>query len=106
MQEMRPAVTQEARRIAELEAQVEALEAALTRRSRELRALQSHLCGRDLVSLSRLSSGLAGLASGAYEPELWRETTDFTPAEVDLVLDDLWQSLQPVAGEGSDGAEG
>jgi len=89
-----------ARRIAELEAQVAALEAALKRRSRELLILEQHLCRRDLVTLSRLSAGLPALARGAYEPELWRETTEFTAAQVDETLTDLWRSLVPFAGEG------
>jgi len=90
-----------ARRIAELEAQVEGLEAALARRSRELRHLQDQLCRRDLVTLSRLAAGLPALAHGAYEPELWRETTAFTVAEVDETLADLWRSLPPPGGEDS-----
>jgi hypothetical protein len=89
--------TAAARRIAELEAQVAGLEAALTQRSRELRVLQGHLCRRDLITLSRLSAGLPALARGTYEPDLWHETTDFTSAEVDSTLNDLWQSLVPFA---------
>jgi hypothetical protein len=84
-----------ARRIAELEAQVAGLEAALAQRSRELRVLQDHLCRRDLITLARLSAGLPALARGAYEPDLWRETTELTASEVDLTLADLWQSLVP-----------
>jgi hypothetical protein len=91
------------RRIVELEAQVEGLEVALARRSRELRLLQGYLCRRDLVTLSRLSTGLSALVRGTYEPELWHETTTFTPAEVEETLEDLWRSLRPLAGEGSDG---
>lgn len=94
------------RRIAELEAQVQTLEGALVRRSRELRALQRHLCPRDLVNLSRLFSGLPFLSSGAYDPEAWNETTTFTAAEVDETLDDLWRSLQPPVGERNEVAEG
>jgi hypothetical protein len=90
------------RRIAELEAQVEGLEAALSRRSRELRLLQGYLCRRDLVTLSRLSTGLPALVRGTYEPALWHETTAFTPAEVDDTLEDLWRSLRPLAGEDGD----
>jgi hypothetical protein len=93
-----------ARRIAELEAQVAGLEAALTQRSRELRVLQRHLCRRDLITLSRLAAGLPALARGTYEPDLWHETTDFTPAEVDLTLTDLWQSLVRFASEEGEAA--
>ncbi len=95
-----------ARRIAELEAQVAGLTAALSQRSRELRVLQSHLCRRDLITLSRLSAGLPALARGTYEPDLWRETTDFTPAEVDETLADLWQSLVPFTAAATAGAAG
>jgi hypothetical protein len=94
-----------ARRIAELEAQVAGLEAALAQRSHELRVLQGHLCRRDLITLARLSAGLPALARGTYEPELWRETTDLTAAEVDSTLTDLWQSLVPFATGGSDGSD-
>jgi hypothetical protein len=80
-------------RIAYLEAQVEALEAALTERSRELRRLQDALCAKDLVQLSRLRSGLPPLPRGAYEPGFWRETTELRPAEVEETLDDLWRWL-------------
>ena len=93
-----------ARRIVELEAQIAGLEAALAQRSRELRVLQRHLCRRDLITLSRLSAGLPALARGSYEPDLWHETTDFTPAEVDDTLADLWQSLVPFAKEGEHAA--
>jgi hypothetical protein len=93
--------TPEAQRIVELEAQVEALTAALVRRSRELRLLQGHLCRRDLVTLSRLAAGLPAFARGAYEPDLWRETTALTSAEVDITLEDLWRSLLPL-GQGED----
>lgn len=106
MGETSPDPESAARRIAELEARVAALEAALKRRSRELRVLQGHLCRRDLITLSRLATGLPALARGAYEPELWRETTDFTPAQVDETLTDLWHSLVPFAGEGQHAAEG
>jgi hypothetical protein len=95
-----------ARRIAELEAQVEALETALVRRSRELRHLQVHLCRRDLVVLSRLFSGIPTLERGSYTPDLWQETAAFTAAEVDETLEDLWQSLQPAGREGNGGAQG
>ena len=91
-----------AARIAELEARVEGLETALARRSRELRLLQAYLCRRDLVTLSRLSTGLSALVRGTYEPSLWHETTTFTPAEVGDTLEDLWRSLRPLAEEGDD----
>jgi hypothetical protein len=85
------------RRIAYLEARVASLEAALEERSREMRLLQKHLCKRDLVLLSRLRSGLPPLPRGAYEPGFWRETTQFTPADVEETLTDLWRSLAPAA---------
>lgn len=87
--------TPEQRTIARLQARVESLEAALKERSREMRLLQRHLCSRDLILLSRLRSGLPPLPRGAYEPAFWRETTVFTPADVEETLDDLWSSVIP-----------
>jgi hypothetical protein len=82
-------------RIAELEARVAALEAALRRRSAELRTLQEHLCGRDLLVLARLQAGLPPPPRDALEPDLWRETTELSAADVEETLRDLWRSLAP-----------
>lgn len=84
--------------IARLEARAAVLEAALEERSRELLRIQEHVCPRDLVLISRLSAGLPPLPRGAYDPSLWRETTELTPADVEETLTDLWTSLAP-AGE-------
>jgi hypothetical protein len=84
--------------IARLEARVAALEGALARRSRELRALQRHLCPADLAVLVRIANGLTPMPSQAFEPELWEETTDLRPADVKGTLSDLWASLEPVQG--------
>jgi hypothetical protein len=81
-------------RIASLEARVEGLEAALERRSRELRLIQKHLCPRDLVVVSRVSAGLP-LAKGAYDPLLWIETTEVTEADIQETLEDLWTAVTP-----------
>jgi hypothetical protein len=85
----------EAYRIAELEARVETLERALARRSEELRTLQSLLCRRDLIALSRLATGQPALGAGTYDPETWQETVAFKAAEVDETLEDLWRALAP-----------
>lgn len=77
-----------------LRARVVALEAALERRSRELRLIQKHVCGRDLVVVSRVCAGLP-LAKGAYDPVLWRETTDVTEADIRETLEDLWMAVTP-----------
>jgi hypothetical protein len=87
-------------RIAFLEARVEGLEAALERRSQELRLIQKHLCPRDLVVVSRVSAGLP-LAKGAYDPLLWIETTEVTEADIQETLEDLWTAVNP-APAGSD----
>lgn len=92
-------------RIAELEARVHALEAALARRSDELRRLQRHLSKRDLIALARLSEGLLPLPLRAYEPALWRETTGLEEASVEDVLLDLWRSLYPERSERSERSE-
>jgi hypothetical protein len=91
--------TDEQRTIARLEARVTALEAALERRSRELRLIQRHVCKRDLILISRLQAGLPPFPFGAYEPEFWHETTALTPAEVEETLTDLWRSLTPPSQE-------
>ncbi|MCP4659874.1 MAG: hypothetical protein GY856_31105 [bacterium] len=80
-------------RLAYLEARVEALEAALAARSRQLRQLQEHLLPEDLLLLSRLANGLPPLPRQAYDLSLWTETTEMTPADVEDTLRDLWRSL-------------
>jgi hypothetical protein len=82
--------------IAHLQAQVTALEAALARRSRELRLIQTYICRRDLILVSRLVSGFPPLPFGAYEPAFWQETTELTGAHVEETLIDLWRSLAPL----------
>ena len=79
--------------VARLAARVAALEAALVRRSRELREVQAALPPRELVALSRRLAGLPPRPVSPYEPEGWRETTELTPAEVEETLEDLWRSL-------------
>jgi hypothetical protein len=79
--------------VARLEARVAALEAALERRSRELRRCQAALPPRELVALSRRLAGLPPRPVSPYDPEGWRETTELTPAEVQETLEDLWRSL-------------
>jgi hypothetical protein len=81
--------------IARLEARVATLEEALIRRSRELRALQRHLCAGDLAMLVRIVHGLPTSVVTAFDVELWHETTDLTPGDVEETLRDLWASLAP-----------
>ena len=82
-------------RIARLEGRVAALEAALERRSQELRLLQRHLCPLDLAQLARLTAGLPPLPRIACEPGFWRETLELTEADVPETLEALWSSLHP-----------
>jgi hypothetical protein len=84
--------------IARLEGRVAALEAALTRRSDELRLLQRALCKRDLAQWTRLAAGLSPLPRIASEPAYWGETHQLTAAEVPETLDDLWASIYPPPG--------
>jgi hypothetical protein len=81
--------------IARLEGRVAALEAALERRSQELRLLQRHLCSIDLAQLARLTAGLPPLPRIACEPGFWRETRDLTEADVPETMEALWSSLHP-----------
>ncbi len=84
------------RELARLRARVRALEAALESRSRELRLIQKHCCPRDLNLIARIRAGLPPLTRFAFEPGLWRETTELTPAEVEPVMRELWRSLAPL----------
>lgn len=87
-------------RIARLEGRVAALEAALERRSRELRLLQRYLCPIDLAQLARLTAGLQPLPRIACEPGFWRETRDLTEADVPETMEALWSSLYPLGPAG------
>ena len=79
-------------RISELEAQVEELERSLAERSVLIRALAPELCDRDLVALSRLSSGLPPLPRSGIGLAGWRESTELEPADVAETMEDLWRS--------------
>lgn len=85
--------------IAHFRARVAALEAALERRSRELRLMQKHVCPRDLVVVSRVCAGLP-LAKGAYDPILWLESTEVTEADIQETLEDLWVAVTPAPAVG------
>jgi hypothetical protein len=93
-------------RIARLEGQVAALEAALERRSRELQVLQRLLCPRDLVQWARVAAGLPPLPQIAYEPGYWHETRELTVADVPETLEALWYSLHPERPSGPAGPAG
>jgi hypothetical protein len=84
-------------RIASLEGRVAALEAALERRSAELRRLQGLLCPVDLAQWTRHLAGLPPLPRIAHEPAFWQETLELTVADVPETLADLWSSLYPPA---------
>ena len=77
-------------KILELQAQVEALERALERRSRELRLIQKYACSTDLVLIHRVSCGLPPLPQYAYELSRWDESPTLRQAEVEKALTDLW----------------
>ncbi len=80
-------------RIAGLEAQVERLERSLAERSDLIRALSPELCDKDLVTLSRLSSGLPPLPRSGIGLAGWRESTELFPADVEETMTELWRSL-------------
>jgi hypothetical protein len=80
-------------RIAELEAQVQRLEKSLAERSDLIRALSPELCDKDLVTLSRLSSGLPPLPRSGIGLAGWRESTELSPADVEETMIELWRSL-------------
>jgi hypothetical protein len=88
--------------VARLEARIAALESALERRSQELRAIQRHVCKRDLALISRIQSGLPPLPPPSCDLVFWRETTEMTPADVGETLEGLWSSLTPLPGLADD----
>ena len=92
--------------LARLEGRVAALEAALERRSNELRLLQRHLCPKDLAQWARLVAGLPPLPPIAYEASLWRETRELTDADVPETLEALWSALYPAGPPGPLGPPG
>lgn len=81
--------------VAFLEARVAALEEALERRSRNLRAIQREVCAADLQVIARVEA--APTADLAQLPE----STETTPAEVEETMRELWR-----AGERSEDGEG
>jgi hypothetical protein len=82
--------TADEERTAELTARIAALEQALERRSRELRALVLTLEAHDLENLTRIKTGLAPLPRWPFHPRTWRESTALRPARVLPVLRTLW----------------
>jgi hypothetical protein len=82
-------------RIARLSGRVAALEAALERRSRELRLLQRLLCPHDLAQWSRVAAGLSPRPRIACDPSFWEESRELTAAEVPETLEALWESSYP-----------
>ena len=79
----------------ELQARVEALEEALVRRSRELRALQRVLGERELAVIARIATGRWGTslddALNPFELDTWRERATLEKAEVRPALAALWR---------------
>ena len=72
--------------IARLEARVASLEAALLRRSRELRLLQASLCPRDLRTLERLAG------DESSEPAFLEGSGEGHPDSVFETLGRVWKS--------------
>ena len=81
--------------IVRLRARVAGLEAALERRSRELRLIQRLVCERDLVLIARVTSGLSPLVAGDFDIEQWPESHALTGADVEKTLLALWDSVVP-----------
>lgn len=86
--------------IARLEGRVAELERLLAARSQLLRELSQELCNDDVLSLSRLASGLAPLTRAAFGLHEWRETTSLTLGDVEKTMDQLWRSVSRRTGNG------
>ena len=84
-------------RVAWLEGRVRALEAALERRSVELRRLQQRLTPGQLSLLARLDAGLPDLPALPHDLHPWSEGTAPRPADVETSLTDLWNAIDPQA---------
>jgi hypothetical protein len=87
-----------AEELARLEARVAHLEKLLANRSRVLRSLARGLCEDDLVTLSRLESGLPPLLRSDAGSLVWRDTTRLTSADVERTMTALWRAVAPFHG--------
>ena len=76
----------------QLQARVASLEAALRRRSEELRHIQQRLPAADLAVIEQVMAELATGDVRAFAVEDWRETFLPAPADLEAVLEDLWRS--------------
>ncbi|HKD10641.1 MAG TPA: hypothetical protein VKE50_01135 [Thermoanaerobaculia bacterium] len=88
--------------VARLEARVARLEKLLADRSRVLRSLARGLCEEDLVTLSRLESGLPPLLRSDAGSLVWRDTTRLTTADVERTMTALWRAVAPFHGADED----
>lgn len=75
-----------------LQARIAALEAALHRRSEELRRIQQLLPRADLAVIERVVAEMPLGDPRAHSASAWRETYQLVPGEVDRILDDLWSA--------------
>ena len=79
--------------LAELKAQVLALEGALERRSDELRLIQRRVCSHDLVVISQILSRSA--PPNPFDIGFWEESVELTESDVVDVMRALWRSIDP-----------
>lgn len=77
-----------------LQARIASLEAALRRRSEELRHIQQRLPAADLAVIAQVMAEMAPGNVRAYSPEAWRETFQLAPSDIEAVLDELWRSTR------------
>jgi hypothetical protein len=89
-------------RIAQLEARVAALEAALQRRSLQLRQIQQAVCPQDLGLVARILEASDAVAGGAFDPAFLLEGPHLRPVDVAEALDELWRRSAPPR-DGGDG---
>jgi hypothetical protein len=82
-------------RIAQLEARVAALEAALRRRSAQLRRIQQVVCPQDLAVIAGLLEAPEAAAGAPSDPDFLAEAPVLRPAQVHEALDELWRSTPP-----------
>ena len=81
--------------VAELEGRVRALEAALERRSMELRLLQPILSAEQLSFLEAIDLGTPWFPTLGQSLDQWEEGVTLQPADAEAALLAMWGGLNP-----------
>ncbi|MEO8504966.1 MAG: hypothetical protein ABI609_13795 [Acidobacteriota bacterium] len=77
--------------IIRLQARIAALEAALRRRSEELRRIEQQVSPAGLAIIERVMKEVPIGAATTSDANEWRETFSMIPADVETLLAELWR---------------